>query len=116
VSTGDSTIYDVAVRGNRLYAGPENGLHVFDISDPCRPLEIEQRPHLRVDHEAGPAYLYYYGVARPEYAIRVLFNRATSGPPVVSVFGQLDDAVLVGDRVYLARHEEGFWSYRVPAS
>ena len=116
MTTGGDTIYDVAVRADRLYAAAQDALHVFDVADPRNPTEVEQRPHLYVVHEAGPAHLYHYGVARPEYAARVLFNRGTSGPPVVSLYGQYDDAILVGEYVYLARHEEGVWSYRVPTA
>ncbi len=104
----DTHIHDAAATGTRLYLAAREWLHVFDVSSPEHPTEIERRPHVYVGDD-------------PTYNIRIVVNQATNGPGAVSVygapywgrFGGRTQSALVGEYLYLARGEEGFWIHRL---
>ena len=104
----DTVIHAAAATGTRLFLASRQWLHVFDVSSPEHPVEVERRPHVYVGED-------------PTFNIRILLNQATSEPDAVSVygapywghFGGLTQSVLAGEYLYLARGDEGFWIHRL---
>lgn len=104
----DAFIHAAAVTGTRLFLAARQWLHVFDVSSPEHPVEVERRPHVYVGED-------------PTFNIRIHVNQSTTGPDAVSIygapywghFGGLTQSALAGEYLYLARGDEGFWIHRL---